>query len=58
MKHASKPQFLSFGELIASIFGACDRRRAIGLLRLAVNAGLVVLPGRRRVAIPTACQQR
>jgi hypothetical protein len=50
MKITPKP--LTFGDLIASIYGACDPRRAAGLLRLAVNAKLLSFPGQRRVGAP------
>ena len=54
MKNNSKPKLFTFGDLVAGIYGACDRRRAVGLLRLAVNAGVLVLPGQRQVAMLAA----
>ena len=41
----------TFGDLIAAVYSACGRRRARGILRLAVNAHLVVFRGRNRYLI-------
>ena len=48
-EHRSKP--LTFGDLIASIYGACGRRRAVGLVRLALNAQLVSFRGGNRFLV-------
>ncbi len=50
----SKSKVLTFGDLIASIYGSCDPRRAAGLLRLAANAQLLSFPGQRSVAVHSA----
>ena len=42
---------LLFGDLIASVFDACGKRRARGILRLAVNARLVAFQGPQRFII-------
>jgi len=42
---------LTFGDLIAAVYDACGKRRARGILRLALNARLVEFPGRQRFMI-------
>jgi hypothetical protein len=44
MKHRHCIVKLTFGDLIAGLYGACDRRRAEALVRFAVNAGLLRIP--------------
>ena len=51
MKAAQNKQRLRFGDLIASVYDACGKRRARGTLRLAVNARLVVFRGPQRFVI-------
>jgi hypothetical protein len=43
MKHITKP--LTLGDLIADLYKACGKRRAQGILRLAVDAELIVFRG-------------
>ena len=45
------PKALKFGDLIAAVYECCGKAKANGLLRLAVNAHLVVFPGRQRFMI-------
>ena len=42
---------LRFGDLIAAVYDACGKRRARGILRLAVNARLVAFLGPQRFMI-------
>jgi len=42
---------LTFGDLVASVYGACSRRKAQALVRFAVNARLIVFLGPRRFVI-------
>ena len=44
-----KKEALTFGEFIAATYRACSKRRAGGIVRLAVNARLVKFPGQRFV---------
>ena len=44
-------RLLRFGDLIAAVYEGCGKARANGLLRLAVNAHLVVFPQRQRFMI-------
>jgi len=46
-----KKNVFMFGDLIAAVYGACGRRRAKGILRLAVNARLVAFQGPLRFLI-------
>ena len=48
MNHDQTSTPLTFGELIASIYRSCDRRRAAGIIRLAVNARLFAIPSLRQ----------
>jgi len=48
-KHMKK--VLRFGDLIAAAYEAYGKRRARGIVRLAVNAHLVAFRGQQRVAI-------
>ena len=42
---------LTFGDLIASVYDACGRRKARALVRFAVNARLIEFLGPRRFVI-------
>ena len=41
MKNNRKKKALTFGDLIASGYRACGKRRAIGIIRLAAKARLI-----------------
>ena len=45
---------LTFGDLIASAYDACGKRKANGILRLALNARLIEFPGPQRFMISRA----
>jgi hypothetical protein len=51
MKAHHKKKALTFGDLIAAVYGACGNRRARGILRLAVNSHVVVFQGQRHLVI-------
>ena len=51
MKTNHKKKALTFGDFIAAAYRAWGARRAIGLVRLALNAHFVVFRGRRRMVI-------
>ena len=51
METNQNKQRLRFGDLIASVYDACGKRRARGTLRLAVNARLVEFLGPQRFVI-------
>ena len=51
MKTNHKKKALRFGDLIAAVYGACGKRRARGILRLAVNAHVVEFAGQQRFVI-------
>ncbi len=42
---------LTFGDLIASVYDVCGHRKAREIVRLAVNAHVVVFRGQRRFVI-------
>ena len=42
---------LTFGDLIATVYSACGKRRARGILRLFLYARLVVFQGRDRYVL-------
>ena len=46
-----KKRVLTFGDFIASAYRAWGRRRAKGLVWLAVNARLIEFRGRQRIVI-------
>jgi hypothetical protein len=50
-KTPGKKRTLTLGDFIAAAYRAWGTRRAKGLVRLAVNAHLVVFRGRQRLAI-------
>jgi hypothetical protein len=52
IKSTSSKKSLTFGHLVAATYRAWGARRAKGLLRLAVNARLVVFRGQQRFMIP------
>jgi hypothetical protein len=45
MKTNGKKKALTFGDLIAAVYGVCGVRRARGIVRLAVNAHVVAFRG-------------
>jgi hypothetical protein len=47
--HKQKP--LTFGEFITSVFAACGRQKAEGIVRLAINARLLEFRGRDHFVI-------
>jgi hypothetical protein len=51
MKTKQKKKALMFGEFIAGVYDACGKRRANGLIRLAVNTHLVEFRGQKRFVI-------
>ncbi len=51
--NSSKRKVLRFGDLVAGAYERCGKARANGVLRLAVNANLVVFSGQRRFMIVT-----
>ena len=51
MKTNQKKKSLTFGDFIADVYGACGKRRAGKIVRLALNAHLVVFRGHRRFVI-------
>ena len=51
MKTNGKKRVFLFGDFVAAVFQALGKRRAKYLVRVAVNEGLVVFPGRQRVVI-------
>jgi hypothetical protein len=42
---------LTFGDLIAAVYGVCGKRRAQGIVRLAVNAQVVAFRAHKRFVI-------
>jgi hypothetical protein len=51
MKSNSKKRALTFGEFVAALYAAWGKRKALGIVRLAVNAHLVEFRGRERFVI-------
>jgi len=51
MKANHEKKTLTFGEFIMAAYAACGKRRARGIVWLAVNAGLVEFRGQRRLVI-------
>ncbi|NQU12288.1 hypothetical protein HQ590_15945 [bacterium] len=49
MKPHPQQKGLTFGELIAAVYQTCGRRRAGGILRLAIKAHVVVFRGHQRL---------
>jgi len=51
MKSNQKKKTLTFGRFIAAAYRASGKRRARGIVQLAVNAGLVEFCGKHRFVI-------
>jgi len=51
MKTNQKKQAPTFGGFIAAAYRACGKRRARGIVRLAVNAHLIEFSGHQRFVI-------
>jgi hypothetical protein len=51
MRNNSKKKALTFGEFVAAIYAARGKRKATGIVRLAVNARLVEFRGPKRIVI-------
>jgi hypothetical protein len=49
MKANHKKRALTFGNLIETVYGACGNRRAKGIIRLGIDAHIVVFREQRRV---------
>jgi hypothetical protein len=49
MKANHEKKALTFGSLIESVYGACGNRSARGIIRLAVDAHVVVFQKQQRV---------
>ena len=47
MKASHKKEALTFGKLIETVYGVCGSRRARGIMRLAIDAHVVVFPDLR-----------
>jgi len=50
-KNEARKRELKFGDFIAAVYRAWGRRKAKGVVRLAVNAGLVEFRGPQRFVI-------
>jgi len=48
MKANRKKKALTFGDLIKTVYGVCGARRARRIIRLAINAHVVVFREQRR----------
>jgi hypothetical protein len=51
MKINQEKKALTFGDLIESVYRACGKRRARGIIRLAAKARLIVFQGHGRLMI-------
>jgi hypothetical protein len=49
MKANHKHRALTFGNLIETVYGVCGSRRARGIIRLAINAHVIVFREHKRV---------
>jgi hypothetical protein len=49
MKANHKQKALRFGNLIETVYGVCGNRRARGIIRLAIDAHIVVFREQQRV---------
>jgi hypothetical protein len=49
MQAIHKKRALTFGNLIETVYGVCGNRRARGIIRLAIDAHIVVFQKQRRV---------
>ena len=54
MRTNCRKRCLTFGEFIACVYDAWGKRKARGIVRLAVNAHLVTLRSQRRIMIVEA----
>lgn len=52
MKVDRQAAVVTFGDFIVAAYQACGARKARGVVRLAVNAQVVVFRGRQRFMIP------
>lgn len=51
MKKEAPRQVLRFGDVVESIYNACGRRKARNIVRLAVNANVIIFCGHVRYVI-------
>ena len=51
MKTNPVEKWLTFGELVATVYSACGKRKARGILQLALLARVVAFRGRNRFVI-------
>ena len=51
MKTNGKKKALTFGEFIASVYDACGKRKARGIVRLAIETRWIEFRGRQRIVI-------
>jgi hypothetical protein len=51
MKANHKQKSLTLGSLIEIVYGICGKRRAKGIIRLAIDAHVVVFREQRRVLV-------
>jgi hypothetical protein len=51
MKTNHQKKALTFGDFIAAVYSVCGKRRARGIVRLAVNAHVVAFRGHRHFVI-------
>jgi hypothetical protein len=51
MKNKSTRKILRFGDVVESIYDACGRRRGRNIVRLAVNANVIIFCGQVRYVI-------
>jgi hypothetical protein len=51
MKSNYKKKFMTFGEFIACVYDGCGKRRATGIVRLAIKAHLIEFRGQHRFMI-------
>jgi hypothetical protein len=50
MKANYKKKALTFGDLVETVYNACGNRRARGIIRLAIDAHVVVFREQRRAS--------
>ena len=51
MKTDCRKKSLTFGEFIAGIYDVCGKRKATGIVRLAIKARLIEFRGQQRFTI-------
>jgi len=51
MKSGCRKKFLTFGEFIACVYDGCGKRKAMGVVRLAVKARLIEFHGQQHLVI-------